>query len=308
MSITLHAGPRIPGEPAARTGYPARVSASLLRPEPGPATLKITRWGGRRLAALRGAASGAAVGESWEFSTLPGHESRARGRPLSELLAAPLPFLAKLLDTALPLSVQVHPGDQDDAPGKEEAWVVLAADPGARVWAGLRPAVARAEFTAAVLRGAPCLDYLDAHTVEPGAVILVPARTIHAIGGGILLAEIQQPTDCTLRLHDHGSGREIHPVEALAVADLDARPEVWRPRDPPRTLQGRHVRLEILAPGRHARTFTAPTLLVPALGAVRITGDDLAEDVGPGELRLAQDGPWRLDVAPRALCVVGSVR
>lgn len=282
-------------------------TSSLLRPEPGPATLKVTRWGGRRLAALRGAPADAAVGESWEFSTLPGHDSRALGRPLAEVLGGPLPFLAKLIDTSLPLSVQVHPGDTARAPGKEEAWVVLAADPGAHVWAGLRRGVTREQLTAAVAAGAPCLDLLARHVVVPGTVILVPARTIHAIGGGILLAEIQQPSDCTLRLYDHGSDRPIQPTEALAVADLTAEPEVWHPHGAlPRTLQGEHVRLELLGPGHHDRPASTPTLLIPAYGHVRIDTSTEHERITPGELRLTR-GPHRLDVAEGALCVVGTV-
>lgn len=279
----------------------------LLRPEPGPSTLKVTRWGGRRLAALRGAAATATIGESWEFSTLPGHESRADGRPLSAVLGAPLPFLAKLLDTASPLSVQVHPGDTADAPGKEEAWIVLAADPDAHVWAGVRPDVTRKQFSAALSDGARSLDLLICHRVTPGTVLLVPARTVHAIGGGILLAEIQQPTDCTLRLYDHGSDRPIQPTEALAVADLTSLPEVWRPHEPPRTLRGRHVDLTVLGPGRHDHIASVPTLLVPACGRVRVSAGADDEHLEPGALRLAL-GPLHLDVPADALCILGVVR
>lgn len=282
----------------------------LLRPEPGPSTLKITRWGGRRLVALRGGSDlprDATVGESWEFSTLPGHESRVAGRPLSAVLGGPLPFLAKLLDTALPLSVQVHPDDTADAPGKEEAWIVLAADPDACVWAGVRPGATRKQFSDAVAHGAACMDLLQRHPVAPGTVLLLPARTVHAIGGGILLAEIQQPSDCTLRLYDHGSDRPIQPDAALAVADLTRAPEVWRPQiDAPRALRGRHVTLEILGPGRHDHHAAAPTLLVAACGRVRVdVGDEVAE-LEPGDLRLVRDR-LQIDVPAGAWCVVGSV-
>ena len=296
----------------------------FLAPEAGPATLKPTRWGGTRLATLRGAADmrsahdpprshdphaepPTAIGESWEFSTLPGQESRADGRPLGEVLGAPLPFLAKLIDTALPLSVQVHPGDDDAGPGKEEAWIVLAADPGACVWAGLAADREPAEFHRAVAAGTPLLDLLQAIPVVPGSVILVPARTVHAIGGGILLAEIQQPSDTTLRFYDHGSDRPIQPNEALALLDLGARPVVWRPQDPPTTLRGRHVTLEILGPGRHDRDITTPTLLVPARGRVRLDARGDAEEVEPGALRLAL-APCRIVVAAGGLCVVGTVQ
>lgn len=278
----------------------------LLRPEPGPATLKVTRWGGRRLAALRGAPPEATVGESWEFSTLPGATSRALGRSLHDVLGAPLPFLAKLLDTASPLSVQIHPGDTATAPGKEEAWIVLAADPGAVVWAGLRRGVSHEQFAEAVRHGAACLDLLAAHPVSPGAVVLVPARTVHAIGGGILLAEIQQPSDATLRFYDHGSDRPIQPAEALASLDVDAQPEVWRPQDPPRSLHGRHVHLDILGPGVHEHRSDVPTLVVPTRGAVHVSADDEREHLEPGALRLAL-GPCRVVVDHDSLCILGAV-
>ncbi len=289
------------------------MTSPFLLAESGPATLKPTRWGGTRLATLRGGAArhdahGLAIGESWEFSTLPGQESRAGGLPLGELLGSPLPFLAKLIDTALPLSVQVHPGDDAAGPGKEEAWIVLAADPGACVWVGLAAGCEPAEFYRAVTAGAPLLDLLQAIPVVPGSVILVPARTVHAIGGGILLAEIQQPRDCTYRFHDHGSERPIQPEQALATVDLDAQPQLWRPGEPPRILRGRHLRLEILTAGAHRRDRPAtPTLLVPTLGRVDACAREERLPLEPGALTLARRGPWWLELAPGALCVLGSL-
>lgn len=287
------------------------MTSPFLAPEPGPTTLKATRWGGTRLAALRGGARGPGdlpVGESWEFSTLPGQESRACGRPLGAVLGAPLPFLAKLIDTALPLSVQVHPGDDPDGPGKEEAWIVLDADPGACVWVGLAADCEPAAFRRAVAAGAPLLDLLRAIPVARGSVILVPARTVHAIGGGVLLAEIQQPRDCTYRFHDHGSARPIQPEQALATVDLAARPQLWRPGDPPRILRGRHVRLEVLGPGAHRRDRPAsPSLLVPVQGRVEACTADERRALEPGALTLARRGPWWLELGPGALCVLGSV-
>lgn len=278
----------------------------LLRPEPGPTTLKVTRWGGARLAALRDANSGRTIGESWEFSTLSGSESRVGGQPLSAALGGPAPFLAKLIDTALPLSVQVHPGDEPGRPGKEEAWIVLAADAGAQVWAGLADGCAPAEFRRAVAAGEPLLGHLRAIPVTTGSVILVPARTVHAIGGGILLAEIQQPADCTYRFHDHGSERPIQPREALATVDLAARAHVWQPDGRPTALLGEHVALEVLGPGAHRRDRpAAPTLIVPVRGAVTIHAGDEQQTLAAGELLLAVHGPWWLEVAPAGLCVIG---
>ncbi len=281
----------------------------LLRPEPGPTTLKVTRWGGTRLAALRGGAElrGQAVGESWEFSTLPGHESQVAGQPLGALLGAPLPFLAKLIDTALPLSVQVHPDDSPDAPGKEEAWVVLAADPGAHVWVGLAAGVDPQAVHRAVAAGEPLLTLLRAIPAIPGTVVLVPARTVHAIGSGILLAEIQQPCDRTYRLYDHGSDRPIQPEEALATIDWAAVAQVWQPDQPPTTLVGKHVTLEILGGGVHPRELAGPSLIIPVRGRGDASTATEEQALDLGELILARPGKWQLELAPGSVCVVGHV-
>ncbi|MCB9754803.1 MAG: class I mannose-6-phosphate isomerase [Myxococcales bacterium] len=285
----------------------------LLRPEPGPRTLKVTPWGGRRLARLRGAASeyaDATVGESWEFSTLPGHESLALGRPLSAVLGGPLPFLAKLIDTATPLSVQVHPDDDaaTGTPGKEEAWIILDAEPGARVLAGLAPGVDAPTLARAVSRanadpsahGRALLSCLRSVPVRAGMVVLIPARTVHAIGGGILLAEIQQPSDCTYRLHDYGSERPIHVERALATLDPAAQPRIWDPaaRGPARSrLHGKHLRLDVLGPGRHELLLEVdpapPLLLIAQRGACQIGA---RETLAAGELALALAGPLALTV------------
>lgn len=289
----------------------------LLRPQPGPDTLKVTRWGGRRLGALRGGADlrDRTVGESWEFSTLPGSESATCGRPLGAVLGAPLPFLAKLIDTALPLSIQVHPDDRPDPerpgarlPGKEEAWVILAADPGARLWAGLKPGLTRVAVAEAARAGDPLVTCLEEHVAEPGLCVLVPAGTIHAIGGGLLLAEIQQPSDCTYRLHDYGSGRPLHLEQALACADLAAAPLLWRPADPPRALTGKHVTVLPLPPGEHALELPMQTLLIGAHGRADVRADDLDEPLATGDLLLAQPGRLRVRVPPGGLVVVGHVR
>ena len=288
--------------------YHRRVQR-LLRPAPGPSTLKLTRWAGARLAALRNHPDpDARVGESWEFSTLPDHMSRVGDRTLTEQLGGPLPFLAKLIDTALPLSVQVHPGDEADRPGKEEAWVILAADPGATVWAGLADTCTPADFRSAVAAGAPLLALLRAIPVVAGSVVLVPARTVHAIGGGILLAEIQQPSDCTYRFHDHGSERPIQPREALAAVDLEQQPHVWQPGSPPATLRGRHLQLEILGPGAHRRDRPqAPTLVIPARGQLDLHAPDEHQQLVPGDLALARGGRFWLELPPGSLAVLGHI-
>lgn len=134
-----------------------------------------------------------------------------------------LPLLVKLLDTREVLSVQVHPDDTAartlcGAPhGKSEGWVVLRAEPGARIAYGLRRALDVETLSAHAMDGSIEAD-LAWIGVQAGDVIDVPPGTIHAIGAGLLLYEIQQPVDLTFRLYDWGRGRELHLDHALAVA------------------------------------------------------------------------------------------
>jgi len=237
---------------------------------------------------------------------------------LGEVLGHPLPFLAKLIDTALPLSVQVHPSDDPitGASGKEEAWIILDADEGAAIHVGLRDGVdtntLAAHTHAAVAdatAGHALLNCLEKIEVQPGDVILVPARTPHAIGGGILLAEIQQPADCTFRFFDYGSGRPIHVDEALAATDIHARPVRFGPRVTPGEdgqLRGEHLRLDVLTAGSH-RLDAAPheRLLVAAIGPSTVRHADGEGWLAPGELRLLTRDAATVEVSPGAILVVG---
>ncbi|MCA8975150.1 MAG: class I mannose-6-phosphate isomerase [Planctomycetes bacterium] len=298
---------------------PLRPHPTLLIPEPGPTTLKSRPWGGRRLAAMHDGpiAVPLPIGESWEFSTMPDSESRTNGLPLSQVLGRPLPFLGKLLDTASELSIQVHPGDDATTGrgGKEEAWVVLAADPEARVLAGIRPGIDAATFAVATRgaaedpgRGAELLDALRPIPVRPGTVILVPAGTVHAVGAGILLAELQQPSDCTLRLFDHGSERELHVGAALAALRVDSSPTVWQPGAPPTTLRGKHLVLEVLGRGRHQRLAKDDELLITIADTNRVVLDDAEITVPAGAMRLATPGlRYAIEVAADGDAVIGRI-
>lgn len=290
---------------------------ALIRPEPGPATCKAAPWAGERLRLLRGSgADGPRIAESWEFSTLAGSESRALGRALSETIGRPLPFLAKLIDTAAPLSIQVHPEDDPAAGrlGKEEAWVILDAAEDATLLVGVREGIADATLHATMLRaiedaaeGERLVESLDRLPVERGMVVLVPAGTVHSIGPGILLAEIQQPTDCTHRLFDYGSDRPIHPEEARAAWRVDARPSVWRPGDPVRPIRGRHLALDVWGPGTsRIESDGVPRLLMAVGEGVEVGVDDeAAEPLAHGELRLHLRGTLRIEVATGGQLVTG---
>lgn len=287
---------------------------ALLAPEPGPRTLIEVRWGGSRLGALRGA-PGRAIGESWEFSTLSDRESFALGQPLPALLGRPLGFLAKLIDTRLPLSLQVHPPPDPAAgwAGKEEAWVVLDAEPGAEVLAGLVPGVDSAELAAsarAVLAGDPperLLAVLQRVPVQRGSSVLLPSGTLHSIGANILLAEIQQPADRTLRLYDWGSGRELQVEAALAAADPRSVAKVWQPDEPPRSLRGQWIELSVLGPGSHSIDLSGDALVVPVGGSCELRAGAVREQPALGELRLFTGGTLGVDLGPGGLAVIGRV-
>jgi mannose-6-phosphate isomerase len=148
---------------------------------------------------------------------------------------APIPaLLLKLLFTNEPLSIQVHPGDEYARSiglpnGKTEAWYILAAIPGARVAVGLKRALTSRELRAAIGDGS-IAELVHWRPVANGDVIFVPAGTIHAIGAGIVLAEIQQHSDATFRLFDYGRPRALHEDEAVAVADATPAPAQPGPR------------------------------------------------------------------------------
>lgn len=204
-------------------------------------------WGGRMLAKALGIAlpPDVDVGETWELYDRPEGSSRLRGRTttIADLMATasePLlgegvpaahgrrfPLMLKFLDARDALSVQVHPDDAlaaaDDDSGKNEACVVLQAGPDARFIRGLRPGVDRARFLAAV--GTPQLEeLLWSFRPEVGDTIHIPPGTIHAIGPGLVVFEVQQNSDLTYRIHDWGRGRAVHVQKAAAAADAQPTP------------------------------------------------------------------------------------
>jgi mannose-6-phosphate isomerase len=145
------------------------------------------------------------------------------------------PLLMKFLDAAEILSVQVHPDDATAARlatpdwGKTEAWVVIEALPGSLIYAGLNAGVDRHTLAAAV-RDRRCQDCLHSFAARAGDCIFLPTGTVHALGAGLLVAEIQQSSDATFRLYDwnrvgpDGQPRPLHVEQALEVIDYDRGP------------------------------------------------------------------------------------
>jgi mannose-6-phosphate isomerase len=137
-----------------------------------------------------------------------------------------MPLLVKLLLTSDNLSVQVHPGDayareHHNSWGKTEMWHILRAEPEARIALGLRETVTPERLREAAKSG-EIMELLNWLPARPGDTFFVPAGTIHAIGGGIALCEIQQYSDVTYRLYDYGRPRELHLEQAIAVSNLEA--------------------------------------------------------------------------------------
>ena len=267
-------------------------------------TPERTPWGGRAIAELKAALpldaarrAWDAVGESWERSVDPALPSRvaATGELLSAVIAAdPATWLGadhaargetstslmvKLIDAREPLSVQVHPHDDDPAltpgeSGKPECWVVLAALPDAGIWLGFEPGVTRADVEAALDRGASLTPLLSFVPVRPGDAFTIPPGTVHAIGAGVMLLEAQlvRPgrTGVTYRFWDWNRGRPLHRERALAVAEIAP----YQPAHPPPSLvteQG-GVRLErvLTFSGMVVERVTGQgTLHLPTVDALR---------------------------------------
>ena len=208
-------------------------------------------WGGNQLCPYKGLApSNDPIGESWEVSAVPSSTSIISNGPLagrdliSVVTQSPdailgkavnakyhgqLPLLVKFIDAKRDLSIQVHPNDEmaqreHGKMGKSEMWYVIKADPGAHLYAGFKQQITPYEYQKRIEDGS-ITEVLADHQVKAGDVFYLPAGRVHAICGGILLAEVQQSSDVTYRIFDYnrpgldGKPRELH--TALAAQALD---------------------------------------------------------------------------------------
>lgn len=203
-------------------------------------------WGGTRLREEFGKKIDGIVAETWELSVHPDglstiieSDSPYNNRPLTEYLAenpealgreGQLPILIKFIDAAKDLSIQVHPDDayglaHENQQGKTECWYIMDAEPGASIYYGVNRELTRDEFRQSIENGT-LLEVLNKVPVKAGDFFYIPAGTIHAIGAGILIAEIQQNSNITYRVYDfnrrdaNGNLRELHIDKAIAVSDL----------------------------------------------------------------------------------------
>jgi mannose-6-phosphate isomerase len=149
------------------------------------------------------------------------------GKKIGEVwFEADQPLLVKFVFTSDRLSVQVHPNDQfaglhENSRGKTEMWYVMRADPGARIAIGFRESISRERLREAAASGEieRLLNWLE---VEAGDAFFIPAGTVHAIGSGLAICEIQQHSDVTYRLYDFGRPRELHLDKGLQVSRMEA--------------------------------------------------------------------------------------
>jgi mannose-6-phosphate isomerase len=207
-------------------------------------------WGGRRLALVPGIELPPArpIGESWEISDRDEEPSVVAEGPLAGTLLRDLvlrrrvellgrarttadgrfPLLVKYVDTSQPLSIQVHPLASDARTGdegKSEAWYFLHAEPSSRVWIGLAPGTTPDELAAAAGTSA-ITPLVREWPVRAGDAAFVPGGTVHAIGGGVTVLEVQENSDTTHRLYDwdrpglDGGLRPIHVESALRATDF----------------------------------------------------------------------------------------
>jgi mannose-6-phosphate isomerase len=251
------------------------------------------------------------VDKPWGMDALPAPFAAAPGRRVGEIWFEPPPALpsvmVKYIFTSEKLSVQVHPNDAEaraaggHTSGKDECWVVIHAEPGATLGIGFDRAIDPAAMRAAALDGS-IEQLMTWHPIKPGDFFYIPAGTVHAIGAGVGVIEIQQNADVTYRLYDYGRGRDLHLDVGIAVA----RGEPYDPalhRHIPDTgtvelADGRYFQAHRVdgVPDAGVRAiYTGPVLVLPRTGTVRI-GDtvchpgECVETMGLDAVEFAGDG------------------
>ena len=257
------------------------------------------------------------VEKPWGKDTLPAPFKAPDGERIGEIWFEPpaeLPqLLVKYIFTSEALSVQVHPTDAQTIAkgigrqGKEECWVIVDAEPGAKLGIGFKQAIDADAMRAAALDGS-IEDLMEWHEVSPGDFFYIPANTVHAIGAGISLIEVQQNSDITYRLYDYGRPRELHLDEGMAVAKGEPYADKWKGKAAEGTsvtlVPGPLFTLDQVAgtPKAHITgRYPGKLLVIPREGTVRVGG----EDVAPGGCALA-DSIAQVTFAADGLCLLAA--
>ncbi|MBN8499565.1 MAG: class I mannose-6-phosphate isomerase [Sphingomonadales bacterium] len=242
------------------------------------------------------------VEKPWGKEVLPNPFVAPPGQRIGEVWFEPPPSLNQLLVKYIfaseKLSVQVHPSDAQTLAaglgrqGKEECWLVIAAEPGATLGIGFDDPIDPDAMRAAAVDGS-IEQRLVWHPVHVGDFFYIPANTVHAIGAGVSLIEVQQNSDITYRLYDYGRPRELHLDQGIAVSNGAPYADLHRYQVPAR---GEHllvdgplfrlVRYDGGLSAQHEAAFAGgPMLVVPAAGVATVAG----EVVHPGQCALALD-------------------
>jgi len=301
-------------------------------------------WGGRRLGTLLGKPIGPEpdYAESWEIVDRGADQSVVQAGPLARRTLSELardysdalfgdnaaatrrsfPLLFKFLDCNCTLSVQVHPNDQQAAKlippdlGKTEAWVVLAADPGAKIYAGLKTNATPASI-ASVINAGRLEEHLHSYEPQVGDCLLIPAGTVHALGAGLVVAEIQQASDTTFRLFDwnrvdaSGQPRPLHIERSLEVIDYTRGPVA--PQQPRAIEPGRERLVDCDKFVLDRLTLSAPTtiggdgrfhLLAVVDGAIEAAGDPVKAPLATGHTALLPAAAGAIEIKPQGRAVL----
>lgn len=215
---------------------------SIVKLEPA---FKDYIWGGTKLKEIYNKKCDYdIIAESWELSAHPDGQSvisegRFKGMLFNDYLRRigkdklgwkaelydEFPVLIKFIDAKSTLSIQVHPDDDfamanENEYGKNEMWHIIGCEESAYIYCGFREDVTKEQLVKAIDEE-KLIDLLNKYVVSPGDTIFIPSGTVHAIGAGILLCEIQQSSNSTYRLYDYGRGRKLHLDKALQVIDTD---------------------------------------------------------------------------------------
>ncbi|MBQ0049921.1 MAG: class I mannose-6-phosphate isomerase [Bacteroidales bacterium] len=276
-------------------------------------------WGSEQIGKWKGLQQAPPhVGESWEVSaietspsvvangplqgtTLPElvahYGQQLLGKKVSERYGGKFPLLAKFIGAASDLSIQVHPDDalalkRHNCFGKNEMWYIINALPGAKIYSGFKTAITPEAYKSRVADGTIC-DVLQAYEVHPGDIFYIPAGRVHAICGGILLAEVQQSSDVTYRIFDYnrpgldGLPRPLHTDLALDALDFRVEEDYQthysiRPNRPTHVVCSPFFQLNLLdlkAPvTRHLRKCDSFVIYMCTQGDCRITPESSPDD------------------------------